>query len=118
MQLLVVQNGTVYESVGLAAGASQVRGVWKDTVLVIVIKHQARNLLLILILTQSNLSDMLLFINTKFPFRFSQDSYYIIGNITRELTKILTLVFYGIPYNIDFNEHNMKSVFKCLVKMA
>jgi hypothetical protein len=48
MQLLVVQNGTVYESVGLAAGASQVRGIWKDTVLVIVIKHQARKLLLIL----------------------------------------------------------------------
>jgi len=44
MQLLVVQNGTVYESVGLAAGASQVRGVWKDTVLVIVIKHQVRKL--------------------------------------------------------------------------
>ena len=44
MQLLVVQNGNVYESVGLAAGASQVRGVWKDSVLVIVIKHQARNL--------------------------------------------------------------------------
>jgi hypothetical protein len=44
MQLLVVQNGTVYESVGLAAGAGQVRGVWKDRVLVIVIKHQARNL--------------------------------------------------------------------------
>jgi hypothetical protein len=51
MQLLVVQNGTVYESVGLAAGAGQVRGVWKDTVLVIVIKHQARKLLLILNLT-------------------------------------------------------------------
>jgi hypothetical protein len=51
MQLLVVQNGTVYESVGLAAGASQVRGVWKDTVLVIVIKHQARKLVLVLILT-------------------------------------------------------------------
>ena len=103
MQLLVVQNGTVYESVGLAAGGSQVRGVWKDTVLVIVIKHQARDLLLILILTQSNLSDILLCINTKFPFRFSHNSYYIKGNITRELTKILTLVFYGIPYNINFN---------------
>jgi hypothetical protein len=47
MQLLVVQNGTVYESVGLAAGAGQVRGVWKDSVLVIVIKHQARNLIFI-----------------------------------------------------------------------
>lgn len=77
MQLLVVQNGTVYESVGLAAGASQVRGVWKDTVLVIVIKHQARNLLLILILTQSKLSDMLLCIDTKLPFRFSHNSYCI-----------------------------------------
>jgi len=49
---------------------------------------------------------MLLCINTKFPFRFSHLSYYITGNTTRELTNILTLVFYGIPYDIDFNALN------------
>ncbi|GFG37610.1 hypothetical protein Cfor_12216 [Coptotermes formosanus] len=42
MQLLVVQNGTVYESVGLAAGAGQVRGVWKDRVLVITTSRRFR----------------------------------------------------------------------------
>ena len=60
---------------------------------------------------------MLLCINTKFPFRFSHNSYYITGNKTRELTKILTLVFYDIPFDNDFNEHYMKPVFKLLVKM-
>ncbi|XP_023723378.1 meiotic recombination protein REC114 [Cryptotermes secundus] len=40
MQLLVVQYGTVFESVSLASGSGQLRGVWKDTILVIVIKHQ------------------------------------------------------------------------------
>jgi hypothetical protein len=43
MQLLVVQQGTVFESVGLASGSGQLRGVWKDAILVIVIKHKARN---------------------------------------------------------------------------
>lgn len=47
MQLLVVQQGTVLESVGLTSGSGQLRGVWKDTILVVVIKHQARNLDLI-----------------------------------------------------------------------
>ncbi|XP_021918033.1 uncharacterized protein LOC110829042 isoform X2 [Zootermopsis nevadensis] len=40
MQLLVVQQGTVLESVGLTSGSGQLRGVWKDTILVVVIKHQ------------------------------------------------------------------------------
>jgi hypothetical protein len=43
MQLLVIQQGTVIESVGLSSGCGQLRGVWKDRILVIVIKHQARN---------------------------------------------------------------------------
>jgi hypothetical protein len=50
MQLLVVQQGTVFESVGLASGSGQLRAVWKDTILVIVIKHQARNSDLLIIL--------------------------------------------------------------------
>ncbi|PNF17227.1 hypothetical protein B7P43_G05222 [Cryptotermes secundus] len=49
MQLLVVQYGTVFESVSLASGSGQLRGVWKDTILVIVIKHQARYLDLFII---------------------------------------------------------------------
>lgn len=44
MQLLVVQHGTVFESVSLTSGSNQLRGVWKGTILVIVIKHQARDL--------------------------------------------------------------------------
>jgi hypothetical protein len=44
MQLLVVQHGTVLESVGLVSGSDHLRGIWKDAILVIVIKHQARYL--------------------------------------------------------------------------
>ncbi|XP_069671745.1 uncharacterized protein [Periplaneta americana] len=40
LQLLVIQQGTLIESVGLASGDSGLRGVWKDRILVLIIKHQ------------------------------------------------------------------------------
>ncbi|PSN34497.1 hypothetical protein C0J52_15813 [Blattella germanica] len=40
MQILVVQEGTSIETVCLSPGSNHLRGVWKDQILVVIVKQQ------------------------------------------------------------------------------